>query len=157
MFLEVGSQVLQQPNNTEPPLHEDYTSMNADALSKYQDGRLSPHECSGFMDWTAQQYRTKATVVARYLRLGEVDAPTILDVGCGCGGMGFHLKQLFPKVHISGIDLVSPMLAVARAALPKDGPFCQADMRQYAMVPDSSMDAVVSISVLQYSEKVRWA
>lgn len=62
--------------------------------------------------------------------LGDCNAP-LLDVATGTGDVAMHLRHLFPKAPITGIDLSEGMMAVARrkvrAANMEGIEFLQAD------------------------------
>ncbi len=42
-----------------------------------------------------------------------------LDVACGTGDVSFRLHELFPKAHITGLDLSAGMLKIAKEKLDK--------------------------------------
>ncbi|OAP64704.1 hypothetical protein AYL99_00676 [Fonsecaea erecta] len=77
-------------------------------------------------------------------RLGGLE---ILDAGCGTGLVGVELARLESRQHVTGLDISSGMLAVARrtgvyAALE------QADLSHPIAKPDESFDAVVCVGTL---------
>ena len=41
----------------------------------------------------------------------------VLDVACGTGDVSFRLHELFPKAHITGLDLSAGMLKIAKEKL----------------------------------------
>ncbi|MDE6532999.1 MAG: bifunctional demethylmenaquinone methyltransferase/2-methoxy-6-polyprenyl-1,4-benzoquinol methylase UbiE [Muribaculaceae bacterium] len=68
-----------------------------------------------------RRWRDKAIKSALKL-VAEVEAPKILDVATGTGDVAFRLHELLPQAIVTGIDLSSGMLDVARkklAAMPE--------------------------------------
>ena len=45
--------------------------------------------------------------------LTKLESGVILDVACGCGGFTCQLAKVFPGVHVIGVDLSQPSIAVA--------------------------------------------
>ena len=58
----------------------------------------------------------------RALKMASAMLPTgvpkmALDVACGTGDVAFRLHELFPKTHVTGIDLSAGMLKIAKEKL----------------------------------------
>jgi len=69
-------------------------------------------------------------------------AVTLLDVACGTGAIAASLARGYQGGYqVSGLDISSGMLAVARAKLPAGTPLYQADMTSFRL--DARFDAVV--------------
>jgi SAM-dependent methyltransferase len=69
-------------------------------------------------------------------------AVTLLDVACGTGAVAASLARGYQGGYqVSGLDISSGMLAVARAKLPARTPLYQADMTSFRL--DARFDAVV--------------
>jgi SAM-dependent methyltransferase len=69
-------------------------------------------------------------------------AATLLDVACGTGAIAASLARGDQGGYqVSGLDISSGMLAVARAKLPAGTPLFQADMTSFRL--DARFDAVV--------------
>ncbi|MGE8250846.1 MAG: class I SAM-dependent methyltransferase, partial [Stenotrophomonas bentonitica] len=83
----------------------------------------------------------------------------VLDVGCGTGAVALGMAgRLGPEVHVTGVDISAPMIALAReraqrAGLPVE--FIVADAQQYAFAP-GSLDRIVSrFGVMFFDEPVQ--
>lgn len=59
------------------------------------------------------------------------DKSSLLDVGCGPGNIAAYFKQRLPKLSITGIDIASEMLAIAKQKIPT-GDFLCLDCRDVA-------------------------
>ena len=69
-------------------------------------------------------------------------AATLLDVACGTGAIAASLARGYQGGYqVSGLDISTGMLAVARAKLPAGTPLYQADMTSFRL--DARFDAVV--------------
>jgi len=66
-------------------------------------------------------------------------ARTVLDLGCGTGAILSHLVQYY---DVTGVDLSTTLLAMARKKLPRI-PFYQADMKSFDL--GCSFDAVICL------------
>lgn len=71
-------------------------------------------------------------------RAAKPNPARILEVGCGTGRNLIHLARLFPKAHITGVDLSSAMLAVAERKAAPYGPRIKLVERAYG--PADSAD-----------------
>ncbi len=70
--------------------------------------------------WQTLQERQRA-LLSLFTRLGwrELDALSVLEVGCGSGGNLLELLQLgFTPQHLAGVELLPERFAQARARLP---------------------------------------
>ncbi len=79
------------------------------------------------------------------------DAAAILDVGCGTGEISSRLADLFPRAHVTGVDLLEPHLDLARARYASFGDrltFRQADAFELPFAA-ASFDLVVCRHLLQ--------
>jgi SAM-dependent methyltransferase len=78
----------------------------------------------------------------RLIEPGRGRAATLLDVACGTGAIAASLARRYQGGYqVSGLDISSGMLAVARAKLPAGTPLYQADMTSFRL--DARFDAVV--------------
>jgi ubiquinone/menaquinone biosynthesis C-methylase UbiE len=78
--------------------------------------------------------------------LSEKRNRTLLDVGCGGGQSAIRLKELYPHLTVTGIDLSEVMIAAARERAKRsraDVQFQVADA-QAIPFPDASFDVVFS-------------
>ncbi len=83
---------------------------------------------------------------AAFARLLPRRGENVLDIGCGCGTVTLELAEAVRPGRVTGIDLSSPMLEVARsraAARVDDVEFVEADAQSHPFVPHS-YDALYS-------------
>ena len=73
----------------------------------------------------------------------------VLDVGCGTGVLLAQLRARMPGARFLGVDATPGMLARARERLGPDVPLVESSGEALPL-PDRSVDAVVSTSVLHY-------
>lgn len=66
-------------------------------------------------------WRNKALKMATS-RMGERKPKMILDVACGTGDVSFRLHEMFPKAHVTGLDLSAGMLKIAKEKLTEMEP-----------------------------------
>ena len=86
-----------------------------------------------------------AFVLADLARKG--DQISVLDLGCGNGGMGAFLRERGVPVHYTGVDFSEPLLQAAREAHPESA-FIQDDVEKLENV-SGPFDAVLYSHVLE--------
>ncbi|GHC21618.1 class I SAM-dependent methyltransferase [Aidingimonas halophila] len=91
----------------------------------------------------------RASVDRAAARLALQPDETLVDVGCGTGALLAMLSQQVPTARLTGIDLSSEMLAVAREHVGDDVSLIAATAERLPL-PDASQDAVVSTSAFHY-------
>jgi len=82
----------------------------------------------------------------------EVHERYVLDVGCGGGQTAIRLKEIYPHLSITGIDLSELMIARARKRTQRKGfvlKFQIADA-QALPFPDESFDVVYSLGSVKH-------
>ncbi|QVQ51067.1 methyltransferase domain-containing protein [Spiractinospora alimapuensis] len=84
---------------------------------------------------------------------GDVAGRRILDVGCGSGSLAAELGDR--GADVTGIDVSSGMLALARKRLGNDAALHVADLREPLPFGNDTFDDVVASLVLHYLED--WA
>ncbi len=82
----------------------------------------------------------EAAFVDGLIKQVRADAVTLLELACGTGGI---IGALAGKYQVSGLDISTPMLAVACRKLPAGTPLYTADMTDFA-VP-ARFDAVICV------------
>ncbi len=80
--------------------------------------------------YSFKDYEGEARDLAALIRDRNPAAGSLLDVACGTGVHLAHLRESFSDV--AGVDLIEPMLEVARARLP-GVPLTLADMRTFEL------------------------
>ena len=89
-------------------------------------------------------HRALAVSVARFARVP--DDGTVVDVATGTGLASRELVRLHPRVRVTGVDISSGMLAVAREAFPH-AEWIEADATQLP-VATASTDLVLCVTAL---------
>ncbi len=89
-------------------------------------------------------YSHSRTEMARFVPKG---AQRILDVGCGEGIFGLHLKQT-RSVEVHGVELSPSAVEVARQRL--DSVLCGDIMQQLNLVPDDHFDCITFNDVIEH-------
>jgi len=81
---------------------------------------------------------------------GLPGAATLLDAGCGTGGLLRRLANWFPKTQLRGIDLMPLAVQLAR-----ERTHCPIEEGSVTALPhaDASFDAITSIDVLYHLER----
>jgi ubiquinone/menaquinone biosynthesis C-methylase UbiE len=91
----------------------------------------------------------RATALRTLERAGVQPAERVLDVGCGSGVMLAELHRRNPAARLTGIDLLPPMLDIARRRLPAavDLQIATAENLPFA---DATFDVLLSANVIHY-------
>lgn len=79
---------------------------------------------------------------------GDVAGRRVLDAGCGSGALSQALVA--SGASVSGVDLSTNLLAIARNRLGPDVPLLQADLNQQLPFRSSTFDVVVASLVMHY-------
>lgn len=86
--------------------------------------------------------------VARILAGLDLSGRTVLDIGCGSGGITAALARDYGAARVIGIDVEAPVCAKARARAERSGLADRIEIRQVTPgplpLPDSSVDLVFS-------------
>lgn len=83
---------------------------------------------------------TEAALIDGILGRAGRRAATLLEVACGTGGI---ITSLASRYQVSGLDISSAMLAVAREKLPEGTPLYLADMSSFDL--STAFDAIVCV------------
>ena len=105
----------------------------SDAFERHYGEKIREHGATARgLDWGAQ-----ADVDLRYAKMLEVirpnesgEAPSLLDVGCGYGGLLSYARQQGVACRYTGIDIVAESIELARVAHP-DGDFLAGDLLEW--------------------------
>ena len=103
------------------------------------------------MSWDAAGYEKVATPQQAWAReiiarAGFTPGETVLDAGCGGGGVTRQL--LATGVRVIAVDADAAMIAQARATLPPEVPVLHQDLTELAL--DEPVDAVFSCAVFHW-------
>ncbi|MCL5778273.1 methyltransferase domain-containing protein [Limibaculum sp. FT325] len=78
----------------------------------------------------------------------DLAGKTVLDIGCGAGGITVELARTFGAAHVIGIDVEEPGCATARRRVAKAGLDGRVEIRKVEPgplpLPDASVDVVFS-------------
>jgi trans-aconitate 2-methyltransferase len=104
------------------------------------------------MRWSAKQYVTFEDERNRPVRdllsaLPDIEARSIIDLGCGPGNSTELLAARFPGAAVSGFDSSSDMIAAARRRLPQVQ-FAIADIETWS--DPGPFDVILANAVLQW-------
>jgi trans-aconitate 2-methyltransferase len=104
------------------------------------------------MSWSAKQYVTFEDERNRPVRdllsaLPDIEARSVIDLGCGPGNSTELLAARFPGAAVSGLDSSSDMIAAARRRLPQVQ-FAIADIETWS--DPGPFDAILANAVLQW-------
>jgi SAM-dependent methyltransferase len=97
-----------------------------------------------------EEFYESERVVLAELELNA--ASGVLDIGCGCGGLGLALRQRFGVVNYTGVEINRQAGETARQLNP-DGRFLCADIMSVTtqQLPEESSDLVVSLSCIDWN------
>jgi trans-aconitate 2-methyltransferase len=104
-------------------------------------------------DWDAATYARVATPQLEWARpvVERLDLrgdETVLDAGCGSGGVTELLLERLPRGHVIAVDAAPSMVEHARAALGERATVFQSDLQE--LVLDRPVDAVFSNAVFHW-------
>ncbi|MFD7008701.1 class I SAM-dependent methyltransferase [Rhodococcus jostii] len=80
--------------------------------------------------------------------VGDVAGSKVLDAGCGSGALSRALVAA--GAAVTGVDLSTGLLAIARTRLGPDVPLIRADLNQQLPIRSSTFDVVVASLVMHY-------
>jgi SAM-dependent methyltransferase len=106
-----------------PPSSTPWPTRTADPLATYDV--LAPH-----YDAVTGDGEAEAALIRDIVGRRCPPARTLLDVGCGTGGVTVPLARSY---QVSGLDIAPGMLAVAREKLPATVPLHLADMSSFEL------------------------
>ena len=117
---------------------------SVDHYPSHAIGQLAPREDDYF--W----FTARSQLISELLSSAFPDAKTLLEVGCGTGGVLAHLRATHPGISLTGSDLLPETLRVARDRVP-DATFLQADIRQ--MPYREEFDVVCALDVIEHLDE----
>ncbi len=115
---------------------------------KYGTDRLERYFSQNRVRWD-QFYESERVVIERIWPGG---APVMLDIGCGCGGLGLALGERFGADRYTGVEINPEAAASARRLYPEarilNGDFLE--LNEDCLAPDS-FDMVFSLSCIDWN------
>jgi SAM-dependent methyltransferase len=96
-----------------------------------------------------QFYESERVVLAE---LGLTAASSVLDIGCGCGGLGLALRERFGVTAYTGVEINRRAAATARLVYPAAHFVCGDLLTLPAeTLPAASFDVVVSLGCIDWN------
>lgn len=126
------------------PMFAPTLSEGSDHFPREDIERLSTLEEAHF--WFRARNEVILWAISKYFPT----ARTLLEVGCGTGVVLSRIRSGLPHVSLTGGDLLSDALAVARTRVP-DATFAQVDVRRLPYVDE--FDVVCALDVLEHVEE----
>ena len=120
--------------------------MPANSNIKYQSDQIRNFYSTHRVKWS-QLYRSEQTILEQ---LDLSHRTTILDIGCGSGGLGLALKERFGVERYTGVE-INASAAQAAQTLNPDARILQGDILE---IPDGQLgqyDLVVSLSCIDWN------
>ena len=115
---------------------------------KYSTDQLERYFSQNRVRWD-QFYESERVVIERIWPGG---APAMLDIGCGCGGLGLALCERFGAGRYTGVEINLEAAASARRLYPEarilSGDFLE--LKEDCLAPDS-FDMVFSLSCIDWN------
>ena len=116
----------------------------------YQTNQLAHYFTHHRVSWS-QFYESERNIINQ-LALGATDS--ILDIGCGCGGLGLALRDEFAVQKYTGVEINSLAAEKAENLNPKATIFCGdfLDLRENSL-QDKYFNVVFSLSCFDWNIK----
>lgn len=99
-------------------------------------------------------YESERYIMERFMDRIE-DPFSVLDVGCGCGGLGKALSEKYQISMYKGIDINSPNIEAGKKILSLNCPFELSCEDVAKMKADDGYDFVISFSCIDYNLDVK--
>jgi len=114
----------------------------------YRTAELERYFSQNRVSWP-QFYESERKVIEAVWPGGN---PDVLDIGCGCGGLGLALQERFGADRYTGIEINHEAAASARQLNPRarilSGDFLDLDAKE---LPPESFDLVFSLSCIDWN------
>ena len=116
----------------------------------YQTDQLAHYFTHHRVSWP-QFYESERNIIKK-LELGAKDS--ILDIGCGCGGLGLALRDEYGVQKYTGVEINSLAAEMAENLNPKASIFCGdfLDLREN-ILRDTDFNVVFSLSCFDWNIK----
>lgn len=122
----------------------------SDGYLSDQSARLYDMQVEVLFTGAADAMRRQALVpLAEFLRGRNSRVQSVLDIGCGTGAMLAALRDNWPALRLTGLDLSAPYLELARRRLGASSRLRLVEGAAEAMpLPDASQDAATCVFLL---------
>ena len=126
---------------------EQSTLMNTENL-KYSTDAIARYFSSHRVRWD-QFYESERVVIAE---LGLTEKSAVLDVGCGCGGLGLALHEKFGVTSYTGVEINRQACEVAKVLNPV-GTFLNEDILDVTntAIAGETFETVFSLSCVDWN------
>lgn len=99
-------------------------------------------------------YLSERYIMSRFM--DELNKPfSVLDVGCGCGGLGYALQQKYKLSMYKGVDINQPNIEVAQRELNLGCPYELVCEDIVKMKGNEVYDFVISFSCIDFNIEVK--
>ena len=114
----------------------------------YQTEEIARHFAQNRVSWS--QFYESERVIIEQLGLGAHS--NVLDIGCGCGGLGLALRERFGVVHYTGVEINRLAMELGRRMNPQADIFC-GDILDLSltMLRERRFDVVFSLSCVDWN------
>ena len=114
----------------------------------YETGEIARYFAKNRVTW-GQFYESERAIISR---LGIARHDTILDIGCGCGGLGLALRDQFAAENYTGVEINRQAAEAARTMNPKARILCGdiLDLR-HGELDARRFDVVFSLSCVDWN------
>jgi SAM-dependent methyltransferase len=114
----------------------------------YQTDQLVRYFSHNRITWS-QFYESERMIIGQ---LDLAPADTILDIGCGCGGLGLALRERYGVDHYTGVE-INPLSAAAGRAMNPEARILCGDILQLnrTELGDQHFDVVFSLSCVDWN------
>ena len=96
------------------------------------------------------EYRHMVDVLVSILPFAKEQAFSVIDLGCGTGSVSRRIKDAFPNIQLTCVDIAKNMLDIASAKNGPDTILIQADFNTFDF--PQKYDAIVSSLALHHLE-----
>ena len=103
-------------------------------------------------DWGEKDTEWKAGIINSLLQKNNIHPVTVADVGCGAGGVLYHLLKKNPGIEkLQGYDISREAIEMA---LPKASPKLSFYQENYLLKPAEYTDLLLCIDVIEHVDDV---
>jgi SAM-dependent methyltransferase len=114
----------------------------------YKTDQIARYFSSNRVTW-AQFYESERVIIER---LALDSSRSVLDIGCGCGGLGLALRERFGVERYTGVEINAPAAEAGRKLNPKARILCGDVLDVSAgALKDERFDAVFSLSCVDWN------
>lgn len=115
---------------------------------RYQSAEIAAFFAASRISWS-QFYESER---AMFERIAPASSWRVLDIGCGCGGLGLALEERFSLSHYTGVE-INPQAAEAARSVNPQAEVLQGDVLELAesTLAGRRFDLVCSLSCIDWN------